>query len=276
MKLRDLPFLLGLRAKPKTYGHQIRSFDLPRDGRIDYAQWLHPGESDKVIAQSAIDELRRFVRPGDGAIDIGAHSGDSTVPLAIACGADGFVLALEPNPYVFPVLKKNAELNTDKATILPLMIAATPEDREDVFRYSDDGFCNGGRFEGLSEWQHGHLHKVVVQGRNLQSLLGARYPSLASRIRFVKIDAEGQDLDILAGLSELLSSSRPYVRLEVYRHSGEDDRERLFHFLSERGYVVWRVGDDANYRAERISTPHQMHQWRHYDIFCSSDQGCGI
>jgi FkbM family methyltransferase len=271
LKLRDLPFLLGFRAKPKTYGHQIRSFDLPTDGRIDYAQWLHPGESDKAISQAAIDELRKFVQPGDGAIDIGAHTGDSTIPIAVACGAEGFVLALEPNPYVFPVLKMNSELNLDKTTILPLMIAATPEDREYVFRYSDNGFCNGGRFEGLSEWRHGHLHKVVVQGRNLQALLDADYPSLLPRVRLVKIDAEGQDLDILTGLSRLLLSSRPYIRLEVFRHSGQDQRGRLFSFLSDRGYAVWRVGDEGNFRAEKVSAPREMQRWRHFDIFCTPD-----
>ena len=34
---------------------------------------------------------------------IGAHIGDTTLPIALAAGKKGFVLALEPNPYVFHV-----------------------------------------------------------------------------------------------------------------------------------------------------------------------------
>ena len=71
-----------------------------------YAQWLHPRETGKRISQESVDELRRFLSPGDVAIDIGAHTGDSTIPIALAVGKTGCVLALEPNKYVFPVLER--------------------------------------------------------------------------------------------------------------------------------------------------------------------------
>ena len=112
-----------------------------------------------------------FFSPGDVAIDIGAHSGDSTIPIALAVGKLGCVLALEPNRYVFAVLKKNSELNTAKTHIIPLMFAATPEDAEMEFQYSDSGFCNGGRFQGMSRWIHGHAFRLKVQGRNLHAFL---------------------------------------------------------------------------------------------------------
>ena len=82
MKLKELPYLLGLQPGPKTYGFKVKSFDLPSDGTIEYAQWLHPKEQGTVIKQSAVDALRKFLSPGDVAIDIGAHSGDSTIPVA--------------------------------------------------------------------------------------------------------------------------------------------------------------------------------------------------
>ena len=70
--------------------------------------------------------------------------------MALAVGKSGCVFALEPNSYVYPVLAKNAALNPDKTHILPLPFAATPEDAELVFQYSDSGYCNGGRFAGIS------------------------------------------------------------------------------------------------------------------------------
>ena len=41
--------------------------------------------------------------------------------------AEGPVLALEPNPYVFKVLARNATLNPGKTAILPLNFAATSD-----------------------------------------------------------------------------------------------------------------------------------------------------
>jgi tRNA A58 N-methylase Trm61 len=51
-----------------------------------------------------IDELRKYLRPGDTAIDIGAQVGDTTVPMAFAVGKEGCVFGLEPNDHTFAVL----------------------------------------------------------------------------------------------------------------------------------------------------------------------------
>jgi len=63
VKLKELPYFLGLQPGPKTYGHKIKQFDLPGDGSIEYAQWLHPHETEKEITQQSVDELRKFLSP---------------------------------------------------------------------------------------------------------------------------------------------------------------------------------------------------------------------
>src|SRR5712671_3452372 len=270
VKLKELPYFLGLQPGPKTYGHKIKQFDLPGDGSIEYAQWLHPHETEKEITQQSVDELRKFLSPGDVAIDIGAHTGDSTVPIALAVGKTGCVFALEPNRYVFPVLEKNAELNADKTNIIPLMFAATPEDAEMEFQYSDSGFCNGGRFEGMSKWLHGHAFRLKVQGRNLQSFLKINYSQLIPRIRYIKIDTEGYEATVLASLSELISHNEPFLKLEVYRKLNDAQRQALYRSVAGYGYVVRKIVDDGNYFGE-ILTERDMNKWRHFDVFCVPD-----
>jgi FkbM family methyltransferase len=212
VKLRELAGLAGWRARPKTYGFDVRRFDLPSDGPVEYAQWLHPGESAKTITQADVDHLRQFIRPGDVVIDIGAHSGDSTLPLALAAGPSGCVLALEPNPYVFPVLEKNASLNRDRTNIVALNFAATAEPGPVTFEYSDAGFCNGGRHEGISRWRHGHAFPLTVRGEHLPTWLAAHQPGLIDRIRFIKVDAEGYDLAVLRSMAGLIDRLRPFIR----------------------------------------------------------------
>ncbi|MFP6581946.1 MAG: hypothetical protein VCD00_05250 [Candidatus Hydrogenedentota bacterium] len=91
MKLKEVFYLLGFRPRDREFGNEITEHHLANDGVVQYAQWLSPREKPKRIEQSTVDELRTFLQPGDVAIDIGAHTGDSTVPMALAVGPTGAV-----------------------------------------------------------------------------------------------------------------------------------------------------------------------------------------
>jgi FkbM family methyltransferase len=274
VKLKELPYLLGLQPGPRTYGQKLKRFDLPGDGIVEYAQWMHPHETEKEITQQSVDDLRKFLSPGDVAIDIGAHTGDSTVPIALAVGGTGWVFALEPNRYVFPVLMKNAELNAAKTNIIPLMFAAAPEDAEMEFQYSDPGYCNGGRFEGMSKWMHGHAFKLEVQGKNLQSFLKEKYPHVVPRIRYIKIDTEGYEFVVLQSLADLISQCKPFMKVEVYRKLDDSQRRSLFRFIAGYGYVIHKITEDGSYLGE-ILAEQDLGKWRHFDIFCAPSQFSG-
>jgi FkbM family methyltransferase len=268
LKLKEVPYLLGLRPGPKTYEYKIKHFNLPRDGAVEYAQWLHPSETEKEITQRSVDALRKFLSPGDVAIDIGAHTGDSTIPIALAVGKQGCVLALEPNRYVFSVLQRNAELNPGKTTVVPLMVAATPQDAEMEFQYSDAGYCNGGRFEGMSKWRHGHAFKLKVQGRNLPALLQANYPDLVPGIRYIKIDTEGYESVVLQSLASLIARNRPFLKVEVYRKLDDAQRKDLYRTIAGHGYVIRKIVDEGDYFGE-VLAEQDLSQSPHFDVFCA-------
>jgi FkbM family methyltransferase len=266
MKAREILYILGFRPAPRSYGFEIDSFDLPRDGHIEFARWLHPREKPKTFPQEAIDQLRVFLSPGDLAIDIGAHSGDSALPLALAVGKQGTVLALEPNSYVFPILQKNSELNPEKTNIVPLPFAATPGDGEYEFEYGDAGYCNGGLHNGVGRWKHGLAFKLKVNGRRLGEFLEKEYPQLLPKLRYIKVDAEGYDFTILSSLSEIIARYRPYLRAEVYKWTTRAERQQLLQFVIAAGYSPWRLEDESNYCAEPVTVDRVM-DWVHYDVF---------
>jgi len=271
LKAKEFIYLLGLKPKPKTFGFVIETHDLSREGRIEVARWLHPDAYPikPVQVQAAVDQLRRFLRAGDVAIDIGAHTGDTTLPIALAVGATGRVLGLEPNPYVFPVLERNASLNPAKTSILPLNFAAMRTDGSYEFQYGEEGYCNGGFHEGMSKWLHGSAFKVRVEGRNVHAFLTGQHPDLIPRLRFIKIDAEGFDLPILETLEDLVRRQRPFLQVEMFslRKSTAAYRLALYDFLIRHGYEVHRLDGDANYLGDRI-TPENLMRWNVYDVFC--------
>ena len=154
MKLKEVFYMFGLKPKPRRYGSEVVDLDLPGEGPVRYAVWQHPRCLESTIDQGMVDTLRKYLSPGDTAIDIGAHVGDTAVPMALAVGKAGTVFALEPNEYTYHVLEANARLNTERTNLVPLPFAATPEDGKYVFEYSDSGFCNGGQHNDISRWKH--------------------------------------------------------------------------------------------------------------------------
>ena len=198
MKLKEVFYGLGLKPKLREYPFDISSFTLPRDGDVEFARWRHPSAVRRErdgrgfeITQPMVDTLRAFLKPGDVAIDIGAHTGDSSIPIALAVGVKGAVFALEPNLYAYKVLLANSALNRTKTNIFPLNIAATPEDGSFEFEYSDPGFCNGGFHAGVDTWKHAHFFNLKVTGRNLPTFPARNFPEEAPLSRYITIDKVG-------------------------------------------------------------------------------------
>ena len=209
------------------WGCRVRDFHLPVDGVVQYAGWLHPYETPKSIHQSEVDGLRRYLRPGDFAIDIGAHTGDTTVPMALAAGPTGCVLALEPNSYVFKVLEVNAALNRDKTRIEPRCIAATETDGQFVFHYSDASFCNGG-FRSRQRWKlFRRRYPLTVAGRRLLPVLRTEFAAWLPKLAYLKVDAEGYDRAILESILPVIRETQPVIRTEVFRKLFASERRDL-------------------------------------------------
>jgi FkbM family methyltransferase len=246
MKLKEYFYMLGFKPRERRYGYRVKQFDIASFGIVEYAQWTHPSEKDKFIREDVVSYLKSFLENGDFCIDIGAHTGDTTIPMALAVGKNGFVLALEPNPYVFPVLNKNAILNKGLTDIFPLMIAATPKDGDIEFEYSDSGFCNGGLHENVSKWKHGHAFKLTVTGLNLSDLLRDKFSDKLPYLKYIKVDAEGYDLSILETIGDILEEYRPFIKAEIFKHTNKTYREKMYSFLSDRKYTIYLVENDNN------------------------------
>jgi FkbM family methyltransferase len=268
MKLKEVFYMLGLKPKPRSYPSDIVDLDLPGEGRVQYAVWQHPRSRHGRIDQGMIDELRKYLSPGDTAIDIGAQVGDTTVPMAFAVGKEGVVFGLEPNDYTYAVLAENARLNRDRTNIVPLNFAATPEDGKYVFEYSDAAFCNGGQHENISKWRHGHAFRLTVEGKNLTVFLKREYPQAVKKLRFLKVDAEGADGSILASLSELIAETRPFIRTEVFKHLNDEQRDQQFDALARHNYTIHRFNDLYEYRGQ-VMARRDMRADDTFDLFAT-------
>mgnify|MGYP006188599927 FL=1 len=80
------------KRKFSDYGDATSVISIQGIGNINFTCWLNPLEQEKTISLSQVNFYRKFLKTGDFVIDIGAHIGDTTLPMALAVGAQGTVL----------------------------------------------------------------------------------------------------------------------------------------------------------------------------------------
>jgi FkbM family methyltransferase len=247
------------------YGYVIEHHDLGRFGTMEFARWLHPRVKPEVFHESDVDALTEYVSAGDFVIDIGAHMGDTTVPLALAAGKAGTTLAIEPNPYVFKVLEVNARLNQDRTHIVPACYAVTDEDGTYTFLYSDASFCNGGNLSSIADQSHRHEFPLDVEGRNLETILRRDFADELDRLTYVKIDAEGYDKEIVASLANILKEYRPALVTEVLKKLSDEERDEMYDVLRECGYQPYLHTRGRPLKGQALDRE-DMKSMRHFDI----------
>ncbi|MEV6290603.1 FkbM family methyltransferase [Streptomyces sp. NPDC051896] len=186
-----------------------------------------------------VSQLHRWVRPGDAVMDVGAHYGSYTLPLAGLVGAQGLVLALDPFAHARSVLQRNVQLNNLRnVQVLPVAAGARAEQatlhmHDDRSRASLHASC-GNRPE-THPVEVVPLDDVAPPGR---------------RIALIKMDIEGYEAQALQGAEQILMRDRPVVIFElVWRKPGAAEPDRTaWNLLEACGYRMHRFTDQGELR----------------------------
>jgi FkbM family methyltransferase len=248
------------------YGYEIKRFDVEGIGAVEYAQWLHPFEQSKSITSSNINFYKKLARPGAMIVDIGAHTGDTTVPMALAVGKEGLVLALEPNKYVYKILQKNASLNKAHTNIVPVCFAATKEDGDFVFNYSDASFNNGGFLSEIHVKNHHHNYTLNVTGKNVERYLLNNFSNQLQRLDLIKVDAEGYDKEILKTIPNILDRYKPNLMVECYKRLDENERHELFDIINAHGYNLYYLENFEETGNKVLVEKKNMTDHKHFEM----------
>ena len=148
--------------------------------------------------------LRKYVRPGDVILDVGANVGFYTCHLARQVGPRGHVYAFEPEPRNIERLTKNVELNgfTNRVTVHP--VALSYEDGAAPFFRASDDHSGWGSLNRYGE----HVDHIEVETQTVDSLIEREG---LKEIALLKVDVEGADFDVYRGAAKALAK-------RVFRH----------------------------------------------------------
>jgi FkbM family methyltransferase len=179
------------RVETVDVGGPKMELDLSDDVQRDIYFWLYEGED--------LRRCRELIHPGAVCLDVGANVGLYSLHLGIWAGPDGRVFSFEPSPKVYPILKKNIEINALDRQIEAVNAAVGAAAGSVVFNVSHDGHSGWGSVNRFSDVHDSD--PVTVRVLTLDGFLIER--EIAS-VDFLKIDVESYEFEVLAGASESL------------------------------------------------------------------------
>jgi FkbM family methyltransferase len=173
-------------------------------GRADAPADVAPVPAPAATPRSPLHEhYARFMGPGSLVFDIGANVGDRT---AIFRELGATVVAVEPQSAVVPRLRSRFA-DDPQVTIVPMALAAEPAELTMQLNEAStissmapdwvDAMRASGRFEGL-EWSR----TETVTATTLDALIAAH-----GRPAFCKVDVEGYEPEVFAGLSQPVAAA---------------------------------------------------------------------
>ncbi len=179
------------------------------------------------VLQDEVYEL--FYRPkqGDTVLDIGAYVGMFTIKASLQVGDDGSVIAVEPATSNLAFLRQNTRL-LKNVKVVPVAVG----DDGHLGRLS---LSRASPCHSLSLNGSGEAETVEVEAiDHIVSRLGI------GKVDFIKIDAEGSELEILRGAKRTLRENKVHVAVASYHNlpSGEKELPYVCHELTEAGLSI--------------------------------------
>ena len=177
-----------------------------------------------------------YLKPKEGDIflDVGAHIGRYALLVAKMVGDSGKVLAIEPDPINFSILRENIELNKFH-NVIALNIAAWSNETKLEF-FLGEGSAHGSVKKTYADKLHGPRHGYMkVSARPLDTVISEIG---LGEISYIKIDVEGAEFEALKGLEQTLKKNSPRLIVEVL----EENIDKVKEYVSGLGYeteVIW-------------------------------------
>ncbi|HVA49250.1 MAG TPA: FkbM family methyltransferase [Pirellulales bacterium] len=170
--------------------------------------------------------MKRLLKLGDVAYDVGANYGIHTLLMARLVGAGGHVYGFEPHPEIHAACLENVRLNAfNNVDILKLALS----DHEGDIPFSTGHHDGAGHVAAAEEEA-----SMTVRCDTIDSLIAA------GRLRppqFLKVDIEGYAGAALAGAAGAFARHRPALCVDL--HDPEED-EAVGGFLADWGYAAFR------------------------------------
>ena len=174
----------------------------------------------KEWEEKTLDICKQILKSDSIVVEVGSHIGSHTVPISRMCGR---VFAFEMQRLIFQLLNANLMLNGR----LNVHTHSNPVSNESStiklaemnWGASEENKLNtgNGKFANLKH-DKGYPTKIVTLDEELGHL---------KQISLLKLDAEGEEVNILKGSKEIIKKFKPHILTEFGERNVADLRELL-------------------------------------------------
>ncbi len=185
-------------------------------------------------------------------IDIGAHIGYFTALAAQLLGENGKVVSVEAAKGTFQILLKNVQ---GMPNVTPIHAAATAEDGqlltfyEFPILYSEYNTMHVEQFENNRFFKKFKPEKVEVVGLAVDSLV-KKY-NLVNPL--IKIDAEGAEAEVVAGIAQTMREQSPIIIIE-YLRDRNTSHKAAFDLLIKANFLPFSIENGGILRGIESAT----------------------
>ena len=177
------------------------------------------------------DIMKKYIKPGTLAIDIGAHIGTHTLMMSQLVGPKGHVIAFEPQIKLFSELVMNMVLN--RCVNVKAYRCALGDNFKNIEMNAPVTDNEGGTGIGKG----GDPTKMItLDSLNLEN------------VSLIKIDVENFEYEVLLGAEKTIRKNKPYLIIEIMGN--------VYHPLPNRNELVNRTlqkVQEMGYKVEYIS-----------------------
>lgn len=194
---------------------------------------------DGVIEPLTVRLYEKLLRPGDTYIDVGAHVGFHTLVARNLVGHQGRVVAIEPQPYNCEKILANWGLNRFENLFLYVAAAG---DRNSVAMLHEQSLTDKARLSLVLEPINDQPQRFQVPLVRLDTVFDQQQVAC---VRLLKIDTEGYESEVIAGLGQSFDIVENIV-VEVLGTPSEVTHRssELIDVLSSSGYDLSTVEGD--------------------------------
>jgi FkbM family methyltransferase len=216
---------------------------------LDPSEWLQlevlVSGGTEPLTTSLIEQL---VKEGDTVIDIGAHVGHHSLIAARSTGPEGHVYAFDPQPYNCDRIARNASYNNFSQVSV---ICAAGGDFDGFINIPLQSESDRAR---LSLALDGPNDQNIYMETNVRRLDTFISDKKLKKIKLLKIDVEGFELEVLQGLGKEIQRVENII-FEMLDDSDKEKNRQIIEILENSGFVLkdvrggkFRSGDELSER----------------------------
>lgn len=212
--------------------------------------------------------IDKLLQRGDVFVDVGANIGLMSIFASKKVGQEGRVIAFEPNPKTKTLLERNVALNGSKNIHVEGFALSNEIKRGRIYDRWDINRGGASLIEPDAPTDSYPIDETTF----------SHYFDADEKIKLVKIDVEGYELNVVEGAQQYIlnSSSPPSLIVEFSSNrTNTFGRETfpLFSFLSELNlYRFFKAVKGKERVSKLVEIKHKNSLPKHDNVFCFTDE----